>query len=300
MIAEIDKPFKITHLSDLHLTSKDSASRSEPKLFGKLKGMNDAFRKVVVSKPVQTSDLILVTGDVTDRGDIESWKLFWNIVNEAGIRDRVRVVPGNHDVCCLGARTPMVRKQYRQEDMARVHKGLLIGNQPTKFPWAYVPDPRVVIFGLNSNNLGNFSAATNAMGDIGYYQLKSLAGLLHKHRDVPVKIIAMHHSPNIPEEKTAMKRKQKVFLKHDRLAHQVPQSQRQALNLLCVTHKVRLLLHGHLHMAEDRYITGVRYVGAASSTEPIEGSKGMALQFPTYTVSTNGTRVSYVKAELSL
>lgn len=291
--------YRIAHLSDLHLTARDNAARSEPKLFGALKGMNDNFRKIVISKAVQNSDLILVTGDVTDRGDVETWRFFWDMVEEVGIKDRVRVVPGNHDVCCLGARLPMARKQYRKADMAKVHKGLLMGGQPTKFPWAYNPDPCVVVFGLNSNNLGNFSAIDNAMGDIGYYQLKDLAGLLYKHRDVPVKIVAMHHSPNIPEEKTARKRGQQPFSQLDRIGHQVPQSQRQALNLLCVSHKVRLLLHGHLHMAEDRRITGVRYIGASASTEPQRSSKGLILQFPTYQISTIH-RVSYSKVMVPL
>ena len=283
--------FRIAHLSDLHLTAKDGAARSEPKLFGALTGMNANFRKIIASKDVQESDLVLVTGDVTDRGDMDTWKFFWDTVKQANIEDRVRVIPGNHDVCCLGARLPLKRKQYREQDTARVHKGLLIGNQPTKFPWAYNPDPRVVVFGLNSNNLGNFTAATNAMGDIGYYQLKDLATLLHKHRDVPVKIIAMHHSPNIPEEQTAIKRGQRPFSQLDRIGHQVPESQRRMLNLLCVTHKVRLLLHGHLHQSEDRRITGVRYIGASASTEPHHSPEGAILQFPTYKVSAKTHRV---------
>lgn len=262
------KPFKIAHLSDLHLTAKDGDSRFEFGFFPPLKGMNVSFRKLVNSKAVQTSDLILVTGDVTDRGDLESWEVFWDAVGSAGIKDRIRVIPGNHDVCCLGARLPWKHKQYRLEDMEKALKGLRMGGQPTKFPWAYKPDPRVVVFGLNSNNLGNFTVVSNAMGAIGYFQLKSLAGLLYKYRDVPVKIVAMHHSPNIPGVDTAKRRGQQPFSKLERFGHQVPQGQRQALNLLCVAHKVRLLLHGHLHMVEDRRITGVRYIGVDASTEP--------------------------------
>jgi 3',5'-cyclic AMP phosphodiesterase CpdA len=284
--------FRISHLSDLHLTAKDNAARSEPKLFGALTGMNANFRRIVASRVIQESDLVLVTGDITDRGDIGAWQCFWDTVEAAKIKDRVRVVPGNHDVCCLGARLPLARNQYREEDMAKVRKGLLMGGQPTKFPWAYSPDPRVVVFGLNSNNLGNFTAATNAMGDIGYYQLKDLASLLYKHRDVPVKIIAMHHSPNIPEEETAIKRGQRPFSQLERIGHQVPEEQRRMLNLLCVTHKVRLLLHGHLHMTEDRRITGVRYIGATASTEPQPGPQGPVLRFPTYQVSAKTHRVS--------
>lgn len=294
------RPFRIAHLSDLHLTAKDHARRSEPKLFGALQGMNGHFRTLINSKEIQSSDMVLVTGDVTDRGDIESWRVFWQAVDAAGIRERVRIVPGNHDICCLGARLPARRKRYWQEDMARVHKGLRMGGQPVKFPWVHQPDPRVAIFGLNSNNLGNFSAIDNAMGHIGYYQLKDLAGLLHKHRDVPVKIIAMHHSPNIPEETTAIRRGQKPFSKLDRIGHQVPQDQRRALNLLCITHKVRLLLHGHLHMAEDRRITGVRYIGATSSTEPKPGKGRAYLQFPVYTVSGENHRVLYKGVEIQV
>ncbi len=107
-----------------------------------------------------------------------------------------------------------------------------------------------------------------------------------------MKIIAMHHSPNIPEVETAIKRGQRAFSPLDRITHQVPEAQRWMLNLLCVTHKVRLLLHGHLHMSEDRRITGVRYIGAAASTQPIDSPEGPILQFPTYQVSAKTHRVS--------
>jgi len=289
-------PFRIAHLSDLHLTASDRAARSEPKLYGALTGMNAAFRKLAASKPVQQADLVLITGDVTDRGDLAAWEVFWQTVEDAGIKERIRIVPGNHDLCCLGARLPKARKLYRDEDMARLHQGLAMGGHPTRFPWAHQPDPRVVLFGLNSNNLGNFTAVTNGMGDIGYYQLKDFASLLHRHRDVPVKIVAMHHSPNIPERQTAIRRGQRPVPLLERIGHQVPQHQRQALNLLCVSHKVRLLLHGHLHTSEDRRITGVRYIGATSSTEPVDGR----LQFPTYTVSAGSHRVSIAQAKVPL
>ena len=104
------KPFRIVHLSDLHLTRTDGARRSEPNLFKALKGMNSAFRKIVISKPIQKADIILVTGDVTDRGNIESWAVFWDGIHSAGLIDRTYVIPGNHDVCCLGIRPPGKRK----------------------------------------------------------------------------------------------------------------------------------------------------------------------------------------------
>lgn len=288
------KPFVVVHLSDLHLTETEGMHRSEPKLFGHLKGMNAAFRKIVASRPVQSSDLILVTGDVTDKGDLKSWENFWTALDDVGVKERVLVVPGNHDVCCLGVRMPYKEKLYSYKDLEKVEKGLRMGGQLTKFPWVKQPDPRLVVFGLNSNNLGNATAITNAVGYIGYYQLKALAGLLHKYRYVPVKIVALHHSPNIPEQETAVKRGQRPFTPLEREGHQIPQDQRHGLNLLCVTHRVRLLLHGHLHMNEDRRVSGIRYVGIQATTDPQVWRQSTARYcFSKYSISSTGKRVQH-------
>ncbi len=283
------QPFRIAHLSDLHLTRKDNLKRSEPKLFGALRGMNDAFRRIVTTREIQESDFVLVTGDVTDRGDLESWRVFWSAVRGAGLADRIRVVPGNHDVCWLGA-VRLPGRELEKTDLERAVAGLKLGRQPTKFPWVVQPDPRVVIFGLNSNNLGNLSSASNAMGEICYYQLKSLARKLYQHRDVPVKIIALHHSPNIPESDTARRRGQAAFSSIKRLAHQIPEEHRHGLMLLSVAHRVRLVMHGHLHLKEDRRITGIRIVGAPATTQP-QRADGRQYGFFTYTVHGAGGRL---------
>ncbi len=291
------KPFRIVHLSDLHLTRTDNVKRTEQNIFEPLKGMNAAFREIVSSDPIQNADLTIVTGDITDRGSPKEWSVFWEIVRNANLADKIIVIPGNHDVCCLGARLPSLKKKmYRDADLKKAVNGLRLGNQPTKFPWVRVPDPRVVIFGLNSNNMGNLSVITNAMGELGYYQLKSLANLLYKHREIPVKIIVLHHSPNIPEEATAKKRGQKSFNILQREGHQLSSEERHGLMLLCVAHRVRLILHGHLHMAEDRRISGIRIIGAASSTEPGRNpKKRMAYRFQAYQVQGKGGRVRHDK-----
>ena len=219
---EKNRRYTIVHLSDLHLTARDDAFRSEPKLFGKLRGMNAACRKVLQAPPVRDADLILVTGDVTDRGEIEAWKVFWGAVEAAGLTKTVLVVPGNHDVGCLGFRLPWRCKAYATQGLRSAIEGLRLGSQPTKFPWAVRPDPRLVIFGLNSNNLGEFRITGAAGGELKYFDLERLAGLLNKHRDVPVKIVALHHSPNIPATETARRRGQKPLSKLERLALQNP------------------------------------------------------------------------------
>ena len=168
--------------------------------------------------------------------------------------------------------------------------GLCLGSQPVKAPWVKTPDPRVAIFGVNSNNLGNLTAVTNAMGHVGYYHLQSLANKLHVHRDVPVKIVALHHSPNIPEVSTAIRRKQRPLNALERQAHQIPQDERRALRLLCITHRVRLILHGHLHIAEDRRVNGFRIVGAPATTEPAKNDG--RYQFYGFVVLGDGRRVN--------
>ena len=84
-----------------------------------------------------------------------------------------------------------------------------------------------------------------------------------------MKIIALHHSPNIPGKETEEQRGLPVTGKVSRLAHQVPVADRCALRLLGVTQGVRLIVHGHLHRAEDRYVNGIRIIGAPASTQPL-------------------------------
>ncbi len=174
--------FRIAHLSDLHLTSSDNLARSEPRLFGSLRGMNVAFRKIVQSEPVQKANLILVTGDVTDRGDKKTWQVFWNAIRAAKLATKVLVIPGNHDMCCLGMRLPALsRTGYHKADLQKAITGIQIGHQPFKYPWVRVPDTRVAIFVLNSKNIGTFSAIYNAGGMIGVYHLVNIPSQMHNH-----------------------------------------------------------------------------------------------------------------------
>ena len=278
--------YRIAHVSDLHLTPDDDDARSEPKLFGALRGMNAAFRRIAKAQPVQQADLVLVTGDVTDRGQIGSWQVFRDIAENAGIRKKLLVVPGNHDFCCLTLRVFGSRQEWSRADMAKAQAGLQLCGQATKFPWAFQPNEHVVVFALNSNNLGNTSVVENAMGKLGYFQLKAFADLLYKYKDIGTKIVLLHHSPNIPLEQTARKRGQKPMNQLDRLLHEVPQDQRHGLLLLCQSHRVKVIAHGHLHAGEDRRVSNVRIIGAPASTEPA-GSSGK-LEFPTYAVERSG------------
>ena len=101
-------------------------------------------------------------------------------------------------------------------------------------------------------------------------ELAALASLLEQHHEVPVKIVALHHSPNIPARVTQLRREEAPTDLLNRWAHQFPKEERRALRTLCKEHRVRLILHGHLHRAEDRRIDGLRILGAPASTEPLD------------------------------
>lgn len=281
--------YRIVQFSDLHLTENDSDYRSEPKLFGKLQGMNKAFIKLAGHPIARESDWILFTGDITDKGDLKAWTFFWNTLEKFNLKDKSTIIPGNHDMCCLGARLPKAEKARIADDLKKFHDGLAIGRRSDlRYPHAIKLNDRIVIFAIDSCNKGNPTAITNAMGRIGYGQLEKFARMLHKFRDTKVKIVVLHHSPNIPGNRTAGNRGIEKMSDFDRWGMEMPTEDRRALRLLCVAHKVRLVIHGHLHRAEDRRVNSVRYVGAPASTQPQNGKYA----FYAYKVSPSGSKVT--------
>lgn len=263
------KKIRIAHLSDLHLTPSNRFSRLEPKLFGKLRGMNQTFKSLMLSGALSDVDWLFVTGDVTDRGDLDSWHNFWDVVEKAGFSNRCLVVPGNHDACNLGLSLRPIRETEKRgkERLRRLRRGLVLGKQEYRFPWVKTIGQNVAVFGIDSSNLGNLSVLTNAVGSLGFRQLEALARLLKKYKKIPVKIIMLHHSPNIPRQETEVKRGLSPTSKLARWGHEVPREDRRLLRLLAVTQNVQLILHGHLHRAENRRVNGVRIIGVPAATE---------------------------------
>jgi predicted phosphodiesterase len=239
------------------------------------------------------ANLIIVTGDVTDRGDIESWKIFWKEIKEAGLSEKVLVVPGNHDVCCLRARLPFKKKTHRRKDLEKTSIALQMGNQETEFPWARKFDGCVVVFGLNSNNAGNISILSNAIGRVGHSQLLSFAQKLHTHHNVPVKIVVLHHSPKIPHKSASKKRGGKIVNRLLFTGRQIPARQRRVLLMLCLSQGVKLIVHGHVHKAHEHVVNRIHIVGAPPTTQPVHKTAGRnSYQFYTYTIERRDGRIS--------
>jgi 3',5'-cyclic AMP phosphodiesterase CpdA len=234
-------------------------SRSEPKLLGRLQGMNQRFR-ILLRKPlIQNADLILVTGDITDRGDLSSWEIFWNEVKSSKLSRKVRAIPGNHDVSYLGVSKRQSNTQSRTfTDRMKVTKGLQLCNQQTRFPWCERFLKKVAIFGLNSNHAGNTWVGNNALGTLSKGQLSRLNKLLKENAEVPSKIVLVHHSPHVP------------LGEREELSLDMPETDRKNLQDVCVKNNVKLILHGHLHRNMNRSLGKMKIIGAPSSTEPTD------------------------------
>ncbi len=91
--------FRVARLSDLHLNGNDAGRRSEPKLpHQRLTGMNEAFRTVLKSQKIHDSDAILIAGDITDKGNLATWKRFDQLLRKAGVRDKTHVDIDHPDI----------------------------------------------------------------------------------------------------------------------------------------------------------------------------------------------------------
>jgi len=288
----------ICHLSDLHLTSREDDCRSEFRLWGKLAGMNAAFRKLVNTTEVQACDCLVITGDITDRGELEAWRIFWQTLQAAGLIDRVLVLPGNHDTCHLGGTVRLGEPSALETaDREKARAGLALAGQDCRYPSVIHPKPFATIFGIDSNNAGNTTAIHNGVGRLAFTQLLALAGKLHKFRNVPVKIVALHHSRNVPRPPTARRRGEAPPGTIASLTLAMEEQARRMLRLVCIAQGVRLIIHGHLHAAMDRRVNGLRIVGAPASTEPIDRTVGSrSYRFWRYTVAGKTYRVSCVPA----
>lgn len=314
------KPYNIVHLSDLHLTPGIRIGRTEVSAPGRnLHGMNSTFRTILQTEEVQSADALLVTGDVTDAGDRASWQVFRKAIQKYVPDHHTLVVAGNHDVCemergfafsdLFGALT----QAKQRAKLVRLAGNLELIDQPAEYPWSAVLNDehkRVMVIALDSNHSGHFSLADNAVGRIGQEQLDELEAILKKCSDpqkrssfVPVRIVTIHHSPNIPRYDTLVKRgilpkrsgARKMIGKSKglfvRWTHQIPAEERRRLRELCAKYRVRLIAHGHMHEAMDRRVNGVRIIGAPASTQPMPGRGKKRVQFYRYSVRGNGGRL---------
>jgi len=74
------KTLSIAHLSDLHLTATDGGRRKEDGA----RGMNANLGRILTQPVVREADLVLITGDISDRGELAAWNVLWSSIRQAG------------------------------------------------------------------------------------------------------------------------------------------------------------------------------------------------------------------------
>ena len=85
---------KLAHLTDLHVTEGPRV-----RLIEKARpGGNEVLPSLFTRPELAESDLVLFTGDLTDRGTAGSWQCFTDTLIAHGLADKTILVPGNHDI----------------------------------------------------------------------------------------------------------------------------------------------------------------------------------------------------------
>jgi hypothetical protein len=90
---------RLAHLSDLHVTEGNNVRLAERPI----PGGNVVLHPLLSHPQMAETDLVVVTGDITDRGTAHSWTRFLDVVADTRLRDRVVLVPGNHDLGLIDA-----------------------------------------------------------------------------------------------------------------------------------------------------------------------------------------------------
>jgi hypothetical protein len=153
---------RVIHLSDLHVTEGDRIRMVEHAS----PGGNVALRGLLRRPELGTADVVLFTGDITDRGTAGSWGELLKFIRETGVAERAVLVPGNHDLALVdpwaGFRDPGGR--WRRNDRFGIvqlanllkfgqafaatgggRRGLVLGKDgPVPFEMAWVEVERAV------------------------------------------------------------------------------------------------------------------------------------------------------------
>jgi 3',5'-cyclic AMP phosphodiesterase CpdA len=88
---------KIAHLTDLHVTEGPRVRLIEKPR----PGGNEILPLLFTRPELAESDLILFSGDLTDRGTAASWHQVRGAIKKFGLAEKAILVPGNHDIALV-------------------------------------------------------------------------------------------------------------------------------------------------------------------------------------------------------
>ena len=192
---------------------------------------------------------VIITGDLTDKGEPEEYELARILLDPLIRQNRVIAVPGNHDDPLLP--NPLNRGVEHFKKHFKTCRGVPVG----EFPFIREIGGGCVVIGLNSAHNVRRPSGT---GSIGKEQLERLDKLLSSSKlKSKVKILALHHDPFNLNPFTELKDADELFE--------------------VIENRVDIVLFGHKHhsrLIRSRYGTKL-ICSAPSSVVPDE--KGLLL-----------------------
>jgi 3',5'-cyclic AMP phosphodiesterase CpdA len=214
---------RIAHLSDLHL--------------GKSAPHERAARALAKSLSRSSADVIVVSGDVTDKGRRSEHALFSEIF--AGVADRLCIVPGNHDRLGTGEAADL----FMPERSALAH------------------GPGMSLLRINSTGAHNRSLFT-PQGEITGDDLAAIDAKLTAMPRHALRIAVLHHHPvALPADDAWERLGGWLRITRNEQLH-------SSLALLStLAGRVDVVLHGHRHRLHHHRLGGLEIVAGGSSSE---------------------------------
>lgn len=259
---------RILHLTDLHMTETPETGLTEKSWLGnapiavRLKG--------ILEQEVGQVDHILVTGDYTDTGADAEYEQVLKIFEDTGCRDKLTVIPGNHELV-QGGVFSSANKAEQMQRFLRWSRSYLPAeiNEKRPFPFVRWIASRLAFIGLDTTGEGR-SLYTSSSGCIDDEQLEALDAILGAMPDGIRKLIGIHHSFYPPKV-----RKSFIDSLRDRFFMHMENSDN--LRDLLMRYKNVIVVHGHHHVEliheEDPEEGRIINLGASSSTLPDEESE---------------------------
>lgn len=255
------RPITLLHLSDLHFGRKHRFGGFAPpdgSLETLLSLWGDDLQRLRDNHDLRP-DLLVLTGDLTEHGLSSEFddalRLIEGLLELVRLtRDRVVIVPGDHDVNRAASAAYFLECQSEEDEpvppywpkwksYARMFRSFYSdpssGGRFIEYePWSLfvLPDLEVVVAGLNST-MANSHRAEDDYGFLGQLQLRWFADLLDEYvRQGWLRIGALHH--HVARDSASDDK-----------------SLRDADDLVRVLEKsLHLLLHGHLHDGKPHWL----------------------------------------------
>jgi len=243
---------RIAHLSDVHVLDLEGVRfwrffnkrlTGLANLMGRRRGAHptELLERLVAGLVADPVDHVVITGDLTNLSLESELARAREAIAPLGGRDRLSVIPGNHDVYTRGAARARRFEAYFGD--------LMWGEgDEREYPWYKDLGP-VALLGFSS------AIATPplfAHGRVGDAQLERLTAVARRARSSERYCVGLVHH-NLHPRGT---RKDRMHGLRDR----------EALIAGCQAAHVDLLLHGHTHVAHRFERGGLDVIGCGSST----------------------------------